>query len=284
MSLVETLKKGAVATASSYKLILLIWATTMVSAIAVGYPLKSFLNIIFGNSMAMERFTDGFDVGLAGDIGRPLGGLMAAVSAGTLLYSFIGLLIMTFFAGGLFRRFTLSWGGLTVSEFLKASANNFMPFLKVAIIMMLVIGVYTFIIIGIPVIIIMAVSGRDMPGGALLYLFWAVWALGMPVWLFVADTSRRWIAATGSRKAFRAIGAGFRALKEKFWLSYGTVLVVVLLNSAFIFIAFWYAVTKTPDRGIMIFLFFIITQLLVILRLFMKAWRYSSVCEVGNHQ
>jgi hypothetical protein len=284
MSLVATLKKGAVAAASSYKLILLIWATTMASAIAVGYPLKSFLNIIFGNSMAMERFTDGFDIGLAGDIGRPLGGLMAAVSAGTMLYSVIGLLIMTFFAGGLFRRFTLSWGGLTVSEFLKASANNFIPFLKIAIIMMLVIGAYTFIIIGVPVLIIMAVSGRFMPEGASLFPFWAVWALGMPVWIFVADASRRWIAATGSRKAFRAIGAGFRALKEKFWLSYGTVLVVVLLNSAFVFVAFWYAVTKTPDRGILIFLFFIFTQLLVILRLFMKAWRYASVCEACNRQ
>jgi len=282
MNLFKVLKKGAAAAASSYKLVLVIWITTLVLAFAVGYPLKSFLNTIFGESMAMERLIDGFDFGLAGDIGRPLTGLMAAVSAGTLLFNLAGFIILTFFAGGLFRRFTISWGGLSVSEFLKASANNFVPFLKIALLMMLIVGTFTFIIIGIPVIIIIAISGKQMPGGAAIYLFWAIWALGMPVWIFIADASRRWIAATGSRRVFRALGAGFKALKDRFWLSYGTVLTIVLINAAFVMIALLFTMIATPNRGIMILLFFILTQLLVIFRIFMKAWRYASVCEAVN--
>ena len=47
-------------------------------------------------------------------------------------------------------------------------------------------------------------------------IFFVLWGLGLPVWLFVADYSRRWIAATGSRKVFRALGEGFRALKKRF--------------------------------------------------------------------
>jgi hypothetical protein len=279
MRLFKTLSKGAAAAVSSYKLILVIWITTLILVLAVGLPLKSFMNGIFGNSMAITRLNDGFDLGIAGDIGKPFGSLMAAASAGTLLAGTAGFFIMTFFAGGLFRRFTMAWGGIRVSDFLRASADNFIPFLKIALLMMLIIGGYTLLVIGVPGVLIAALSGTQMPAGNAIYLFYAVWALGMPVWLFVADASRRWVAATGSPKVFRALGAGFRALRERFWISYATVLAVTAINTLIAAAIFWFASSATPDRGITVFLFFLATQALVIIRLLMKAWRYAAVCE-----
>lgn len=282
MSLYRTLKNGAVNAASSYKLILLVWITTLVLALAVAFPLRTSFNIMFGNSMAVERLNDGFDLGIAGDIGKPFGALFASLSAGSFLAGTAGFFLMTFFAGGLFRRYTLAWGGLRVSEFLRASANNFIPFLKIALLMMLIVGAYTFVMIGLPGIASMAVSGSQIPSGKFMYLFYGLWALGLPVWLFVADASRRWIAATGSKKVFRALGSGFRTLKERFWLSYLTVLAVFITNSLFITATFWFAATAMPDRGMEVFLFFIAAQSIFILRLFMKAWRYASVCETAQ--
>ncbi|MRR22465.1 hypothetical protein EG830_05735 [bacterium] len=282
MRLFKTLSKGAAAAVSSYKLILVIWITTLILVLAVGLPLKSFMNGIFGNSMAITRLNDGFDLGIAGDIGKPFGSLMAAASAGTLLAGTAGFFIMTFFAGGLFRRFTMAWGGIRVSDFLRASADNFIPFLKIALLMMLIIGGYTLLVIGVPGVLIAALSGTQMPAGNAIYLFYAVWALGMPVWLFVADASRRWVAATGSPKVFRALGAGFRALRERFWLSYGTVLAVASINALFVAALLWFASSATPDKGISVFLFFLASQALVIIRLMMKTWRYAVVCEVSR--
>lgn len=282
MRIFKTLANGAAAAVSSYKLILMVWITTLVLVLAVGLPLKSFMNGIFGNSMAISRLSDGFDLGLAGDIGKPFGSLMAAASAGTLLAGTAGFFIMTFFAGGLFRRFTMAWGGIKVSDFLKASAGNFIPFLKIALLMMLIIGGYTILVIGVPSALIAALSGTQVPAGKAMYLFWAIWALGMPVWLFVADASRRWVAATGSPKVFRALGAGFRALRERFWLSYGTVLAVSVINVLIAAAIFRFASSATPDSGLTVFLFFLATQALVILRLMMKAWRYAAVCETAR--
>lgn len=282
MSLFKTLKNGAVNAASSYKLILLVWITTLVLALAVAFPLRTSFNMIFGNSMTVERLNDGFDIGIAGDIGRPFGALVASLSAGSFLVGTAGFLLMTFFAGGLFRRFTLAWGGLRVSEFLRASASNFVPFLRIALLMMLIVGAYTFVMIGLPGIVNMAVTGAQMPSGKFFYLFYGLWALGLPVWLFVADASRRWIASTGSKKVFRALGSGFRALKERFWLSYLTVLAIFILNALFIAATFWFAATAMPDRGMEVFLFFIAAQSIFILRLFMKAWRYAAVCEAAQ--
>lgn len=280
MRIFKTLGNGAAAAVSSYKLILVIWVTTLVLVLAVGFPLKSFLNGIFGNSMAIERLNDGFDLGLAGDIGKPLGALMAAASAGTFLAGTAGFFIMTFFAGGLFRRFSMAWGGLRVSDFLRASASCFIPFLKIALLMMLIIAFYTLLVIGALAAVIAALSGTQLPAGNTIYLFWAIWALGMPVWLFVADASRRWIAATGSPKVFRALGAGFRALRERFWISYISVLTVTVINALFIAAVFWFASSATPDKGVTVFLFFLGTQALIIIRMLMKAWRYAVVCEV----
>jgi flagellar basal body-associated protein FliL len=44
MSFFKTLKNGAAAAASSYRLILVIWIVLLVLALAAGYPLKVFMN------------------------------------------------------------------------------------------------------------------------------------------------------------------------------------------------------------------------------------------------
>ncbi|MCA1741036.1 MAG: hypothetical protein LC630_00920, partial [Bacteroidales bacterium] len=85
MALLRTLSRGAAAAASSYKLIMLMWVVTLVMILFVSVPLKSFLVNIFGNSMTVERFADGFDLGLAGDLEKPFVNLMSAASLGGLL-------------------------------------------------------------------------------------------------------------------------------------------------------------------------------------------------------
>jgi hypothetical protein len=280
MDLIRTLKKGAVTTASSYKLLLTMWIITLVMILFVALPLKSSFKSIFGNSMAMEKLADGFDAGLTGDMGKAFWQLMSSATTGGLLLVLVGFLLYTFFAGGLFTRFTTAWGGLKLAAFMKASAHNFVSFLGIALLMCLIIGVYTALIIGILSGLMLAVSGGSLPQTGLMKIFYVIWILGLPVWLFVADYSRRWIAATGSRKVFRALGAGFTALKKRFWLSYLTVLVIFVLNVVFVFGSMWFTAWSVPEKGVMIFLFFLATQLLFILRLFMKAWRYASVSEL----
>lgn len=284
MDLIRILKKGAVTAASSYKLLLTVWVITLVMIMFVALPLRSSFKSVFGDSMITEKLSDGFDMGLTGDMGKAFGQLMSSATTGGLLLLLAGFLLYTFFAGGLFTRFTTAWGGLKVSAFMKASAHNFLPFLLIALLMCLIIGVYTALIIGIPSGLRLAFSGGSSRMSGLMKIFYVIWILGLPSWLFVADYSRRWIAATGSRKVFRALGAGFRALKNRFWLSYATVLVIFILNVAFVLGSMWFTASSMPEKGIMIFLFFLATQLLFLVRLFLKAWRYASVSQLAVDQ
>jgi hypothetical protein len=281
MNFIRTLKKGAAEAVSSYKLLVIIWLTTMLTVLLVAVPLKSALKSIFGNSFSVERLKDGFDLGLTGDMGESFRQLMASTVSGGLLLALAGFLLYTFFAGGLFTRFTTAHGDLKLSAFMKASAHNFVPFLKIALLICAIIAVFTMLIVGIPAGVNVALAQKSGPIPKLMILPYIIWALAMPVWLSVVDYSRRWIAATGSPKVFRALGAGFKALKEKFWLSYIIVLVIVVLNVVFLFASLWFAGWSMPDKGVMIFLFFLATQLLFLVRLFMKAWRYASVSQLA---
>jgi hypothetical protein len=121
----------------------------------------------------------------------------------------------------------------------------------------------------------------SFPEGNVMVYFYILWALGMPVWLLVADYSRRWVAATGSRRVFKAVGQGFSMMRKRFWRSYLAMVVILLLNIVFAVAALGFAAWAIPEKGIMIFIFFIDTQVLFFFRLFMKTWRYATVCELA---
>ena len=61
-----------------------------------------------------------------------------------------------------------------------------------------------------------------------------VWAMGLPLCFLVADRARVWVATTGIRRVFRALGAGFSSLRIDFKVSYLAVLIVFLVNLAFL--------------------------------------------------
>lgn len=281
MDYFRILKRGAAAAASSYRLILIIWLTTLMMVLLVAVPLKSILKGVFDKSLSTERMLDGFDAGLVGDMGQNFGYLAGAASLGGLLLLLAGFLLFTFFSGGLFTRFAAAYGSLDVASFMKASARNFFPFLLLALLMTLIIFAWTALIMGVPVGIMAAATDGAMSGSKLMMIPFIIWALGIPIWLLVTDHSRRWMAATGSGKIFRAMGTGFSALKRRFLKSYSAMLTVVLINVLFFGAALWIAALSVPEGGGTIFLLFLGTQALFILRLFLKAWRYATVSELA---
>lgn len=281
MSLLRTLRKGASGSLSTYRFILLMWLITLVTILLVAVPLKTGMKDIFGHSMIISRFRDGFDLGLAGDMGMPLRNLVSSMLSGSILLLITGFFLYQFFAGGLFTAYVSSGTDMNVSSLFKAATRNFLPFLFISLIMGLIIAIYTFLVAGIPAAIAVSLSDGAIPDRGVVLIPYLVWFLGLPVWLLVADYSRRWIAATGSRRVFRSLGAGFSALKRHFITAYLSVLAIVMVNVLLIVISSWLAAAWTPQRSLMVGLFFMLTQGLFVVRLFTRAWRYATVSELA---
>lgn len=280
MRLFSVLKKGACKTAGSYKLLITMWVITLLMILLVAMPLKLGLKMVFSKSFATDRLLDGFDAGLAGDMGPAFGSLLGSATYGGLLLLLAGFLLYTYFAGGLFECYTRAYGSFKVSAFLKSSAHHFLTFLGIGITILLIIVVWTLVIIGIPAAITATVAKNPFTVMTVSKIMTVIWALGLPLWFLVADRARIWVATTGIRRVFRALGAGFTSLRLRFSVSYLAVLLVFLVNLAFVVLIFAFTAVAVPEQGFLITLFFLATQALFVLRIFLKAWRYATVSEL----
>jgi hypothetical protein len=274
------LKKGAAKSVAAYSFILVMWLITFSVIWLVAMQLKSEFKGTFGDSMLKDTLLGGFDLGIAGDMGNAFLRLISQLASGTGILLLAGIILYSFFAGGLFTRFTTGFGNFRVSDYFKSSAHYFLPFIGIGFLMMVVIVLWTLIIIVIPV----SLSGVGENGtqslAALMIPLGICWSLGMPVLLLAADHSRRWMTTTGTRKIFKAFGAGFRSAFTSFFASYVAIFVILLINVLFGFFMVKFVTGTIPEKGITIFLFFIATQLLILIKLWLKAWRYATVTEL----
>lgn len=280
MRLFSVLKNGAVKAAGSYKPLITMWVITLFMILLVAMPLKLGLKMIFSKSFATDRLLDGFDAGLTGDMGPAFGNLLGSATYGGFLLLVAGFLLYTFFAGGLFACYTRSYGSFKITSFLRSSGYYFFTYLGIGILVLLMIFVWTLVIIGIPSGVTGSVAKDPFAAMAVLKIMAVVWALGLPVWFLVADRARVWVASTGIRKVSRALGAGFSSLRTGFKVSYLAVLIIFLLNLAFLGLAFAFTAGALPEKGFLLTLFFLATQAMFVVRIFMKAWRYATVSEL----
>lgn len=281
MKLLSVLRKGAVKSVMSFRLLITMWIITLVMILVVAMPLKLGLKIMFGNSFAADRLLDGFDLGLIGDLGPAFNSLLGSATYGGFLLLIAGFLLYTFFAGGLFTRFTTVYGSFKVSSFLKSSAHYFFTYLGIAVNVMLIIVLWALVIVGIPAGIARVASDDFLTIVMVLKITGIVWALGLPVWFLVADQSRVWVASTGTRSVYKALRTGFASLHNRFGTSYLALLTVFIINLLFLLLMTKFTANSLPQKGLWIFLFFLATQAMFIIRLFLKAWRYATVSELA---
>lgn len=281
MNVFITMKKGAVMAARSYRLLLAMWAVTLGVILLVALPLRSSLTNLFGKSMLTEKITAGFDAGIIADMTPGIGPVLSSAMNGSLLILVAGLVLFAFFAGGLFDAFTKGYGEYRVSSFMKAGARYFWAFLGLAIIVSLIIAACFMIVVGIPAGIIVAVTGDNAAPGGIANILLALCLAALPVWLLVADHSRRWMTATGSLKIFKALQEGFSSLRRRFFRSYLVVALIVLANAALTAATLWLAALAMPDSGGMVLLLFLLTQVLFVAQLYLRAWRYAAVTEMA---
>jgi len=284
MKILSVLKRGAVKSALAYKFLIVMWLVMLVTVFLVAIPLRAEFKSAFGTSMLKDSLLGGFDLGVLGDIAPVLKPIMAGMPSGILMLLLVNVLLYSFFAGGLFTRFTTEYGNFRVHEYFKSSARYFFPFLGVFFIVFGMTILWSFLSILLPIAILKPQeTGMEALVNTIKILA-VVWFLGIPVLLLVADHARRWMTTTGTRRVFTAIGAGFQSTFKSFLMSYFAVLIVLLVSVVLSYLTLRFVSGSLPEKGIFIFLFFIVTQALVIIKLWAKAWRYATVTEMAFHQ
>jgi hypothetical protein len=282
MRFFNAVTKGAVKSAKSYNMVLVAWLITLFIIFPAAIILKTGFNSCFGKSMLADSLLAGFDISVLGDLGNRVAPLILQLTRSSLFIILAGTLLSVFFSGGFFARFTTGFGEFKVSDFFRASARFFFPFLGVTVIVLLMIALWGLIVIGAPVLF----SNDAARGGRIMNIIMRIveiiWLLGLPVLLLVADSARTWIAVTGTRKVFRAIGTGFQLTFKSFFKSYMSVFIVMIISILITSLAIVILKNSIPEKGMLIFLLFIETQVIAILKTWIRSWRYATVTELAT--
>jgi len=98
--------------------------------------------------------------------------------------------------------------------------------------------------------------------------------------LLVTDYARAWQVSNDKLNSFRALGFGFSETFGKFWSSLPLMVLMLLIQLLYIGLVFVLVSGWMPDTGRGVIFLFIGSQLLFIIKIFLKFWRYGSVTSL----
>lgn len=283
MKILTHLKSGALLSFKSWRGILVIWLLTLFLISLIALPMKAGLNSLVGSSMITELLTDTINIDVITDLIPGLASLIPALTKGFLLVFFLAFLMNTFLTGGLFTVLSGRKGKHSLTDFFAGGASNFLSFLIIILITTLIILFSIALIGGIPIAIVSSSgSGSPAPGAMVrvVRIVIIVIALLLPLLILVADFARAWQVAHEEKKPFTAIGFGFSITFSTFLLSYPIMLVLMLVQGAYFAFVMSKVLALKPVTGGGVFLLFLGSQLLFVLKIMLRTWRYGCVTSV----
>lgn len=278
MKFIKAFTSGALRALHSVKALLIIWLLTFTVLAVFTYPLRSFTLSALGNTTATGLLNDGFNISFFADLGSALRPMLSGITAGIMIVMLIFFFLYVFMNGGLFDSLYSNKFSYKASSFFRSSAKYFLSFLVVKLLVLLMILVVMFIVLGLPHILFG--TGSEETTWKIFSITRIVAVIILPLFLLVADYSRVWLVANGQRKVFRALAYGFKATFKSFLSSYFFMLIMVLVQGGFALMVAGLLSAYVPVTGGGLFLLFLLSQVLFIIKLYLRAVRYGGVSEL----
>jgi hypothetical protein len=281
MKIIFAINSGLNRSLSAWKGVSIFWFISLMMVSFLIIPLKASLNAVFGNSMVIEKLVNGINVDVLGDMGQNLHSIIASLFSGILILSLACILVNIFISGGLFDALKKGAGRFTTENFFRTSAKNFWPFLIISGIMYLITTFLILIIIVLPASV--AANAESAPEGIVflvLAISCSIFLIIISLIFLVADYARAWQVSQPQNSCFRALGFGFRQTYRAFFSSFGLMFIMLIFQALVGLVVIKLIAGFTPVTGGGVFLLFIISQMLFLLKIYLKALRYASITSL----
>jgi len=281
MKTINALQTGLKRTVKARKGILIVWFIYLVYFALLMVPIRGALKAGFGSSMITEKLLNGINVEVLSDLGPVFNTIMSSFSTGLFLSMLIIMIINAFLSGGLFNSLKADGPEFTAPEFFRASARYFWPFLVITLIISVVAVLFVLFIVFLPAGL---VAQAEPDSEKFMFLTGVIACSAYGIILFIlfliADYARAWSVAKDSRSCFRGIGFALGRTFERFRSSFLLILIMTIMQVIFGLLVLNLVGLWKPVTGGGVFLLFLVSQFLFIIRIFLRVWRYGGVTHL----
>ena len=281
MKIIQAIKSGLLRSLRAWKGILIFWFISLMMVSFLIIPLRASLKAVFGNSMIIEKLVSGINVDVLGDMGPNLHPIVSSLFSGIMILTLAAFVINAFITGGLFDSLKKDSGRFSPGTFFSSSSENFWPFMIISAILYIIMAFLLIIIIVIPVSIAWnSESGTEGVVFRTLAYSCPIFLVAMTLIFLVADYARAWQASNDQKACFKALHFGFRQTFRTIFSSIAVMITVFIFQAVVAWVMIKIIAGYTPATGGGVFLLFIVSQLLFLFKIFLKAVRYASVTSL----
>ncbi len=281
MKIRRSLISGFKRALKAWKGVLIMWLVSFVPATLFMIPLRSVFRTGFENSMLAGKFAGGFDLDAFLDLGPVLKPLLSSMASGFVLVLSVSVTLNAFITAGLFDALRNEKAKFSAAGFFAAGAGNFWPFLLVTLAIPFVLIIISVVVAGTGAGII--AGSETMPERSsfmIRIISLAVILLLVPVFIIAADFARAGKTASREMTAIGAIGFGLSQAVSQFRSAYPMMLILLLFQLVPAALAFCVMPAWRPVSGNGVSLVLLTSQLVLLLRFFLRTWRYGSVAAM----
>ena len=281
MKSISAIKSGFARTISAWKSIIIFWLISLIIAAMIVTPVRSGLKAALGKSLITDQLAQGINIEVIGDLGQATKTIASALSSGILMLLIVSVIVNIFLAGGVFDAVRKRNERPSGEDFFRACAGNFWSFAVIMLLFYLITIALLVVVVVVPVS--MAANSENAPEGITFKMLRRSGVLFIALLAMVnlaADFARAWQAAHSGKAGIRAFGFGFGSTFRTFLSSFPLMLFIFILHAVTTLLIFRIVAGFAPAGAGGLILMFIMSQLTILLNVFIKVLRYASVTSL----
>lgn len=270
---------GLKSASRSKKMATFIFVITFLLAMIVAIPFQTTLKNEAGNSMAINSLLKHFDYTTYSDFMRISGKAVKPFITSGVWMGMFYLLFTVFFAGGVLNILTGEENKFSIKNFLDCCGKFFFRYLRLAIYIVIIEFIIALIVL-IPLSMILAWAYQSVQSEASLFYIFVIgvviFALLFILVLMIGDYAKILLFKDDSKKAFKSVWISTKFVFNHFFGTYSLYLLLLIAPVLFFVIYFFLDNSIGMVSGFTIFIMFLIQQILIWLRTFVKIWFLGS--------
>jgi len=281
MKFIKSYFSGINSTFSRLKILSMLYVLTLIFALGVAIPFRGTISADIGSSMAAIKLLKDFDYTTYTNFMHLFGDTIQPLLKTAFLFGILYVIFFVFFSGGIIS--SIKNGTNSLSQFWADSWTYFSRFFRVFLYSFLSMIIVTLIVFFPTAAIIAAISDSVKSEATYFYIICSaliIFLLLISIIVLVSDYSKIMMTGNNALRPFRTMLRAVSYIFKHFFSVYGMNLLFLITGVALFVLYNIIADKYWMTSGISIFIVFLIQQIFVFIRIFLKISIYGGEVDL----